>query len=118
MAHDPVQLSVIDEEEIDTILGSEIDFEGEILSSESLMIKGKVRGSIRCTAELYIAEQAVVQASIEAPKVIVRGTVRGDITASSLIAILDWAHVEGNLRAPDIYRSPECFFQGSQEIVQ
>jgi len=36
-----VKLSVVDEEEVDTVLGSEIEFEGDVESSKSLMIKGK-----------------------------------------------------------------------------
>ena len=36
-----VKLSVVDEEEVDTVIGSEIEFEGDIESSKSLMIKDR-----------------------------------------------------------------------------
>lgn len=117
MADEEVKLSVVDEEEVDTVLGSEIEFEGELESSKSLMIKGKISGSIRCTAELYITEQAEVHSTIYAGTVVIRGKVYGDISASSLIAVLDWGYVEGNLSAPDIYLSPNCFFKGTTVIT-
>ena len=63
-----VKLSVVDEEEVDTVLGSEIEFEGDIESSKSLMIKGKVSGNINCSAELYITEQAEVRSTIHADR--------------------------------------------------
>jgi cytoskeletal protein CcmA (bactofilin family) len=113
MGEEEVKLSVVDEEEVDTVLGSEIEFEGDIESSKSLMIKGKISGSIRCGAELYITEQAEVHSNIHAATVVIRGKVYGDISADSLIAVLDWGHVEGSLSAPDIYLSPDCFFKGT-----
>lgn len=112
MSEEEVKLSVVDEEEVDTVIGSEIEFDGEIESSQSLMIKGKISGSIRCKTELYITEQAEVNATIHAATVVIRGKVRGDVSADSLIAVLDWGHVEGDLSAPDIYLSPDCFFKG------
>jgi len=117
MSKEEVKLSVVDEEEVDTVLGSEIEFEGDIESSKSLMIKGKVSGTIRCGAELYITEQADVHSNIHAATVVIRGKVYGDIAAESLIAVLDWGHVEGSLAAPDIYLSPNCFFKGTTVIT-
>ena len=117
MREEEVKLSVVDEEEVDTVLGSEIEFEGEIESSKSLMIKGRVSGSIRCDAELYITEQAEVHSSIHAATAVIRGRVYGDISADSLIAVLDWGRVEGNLSAPDIYLSPNCSFKGTTVIT-
>lgn len=111
-----VKLSVVDEEEVDTVIGSEIEFEGDIESSKSLMIKGKVSGNIDCSAELYITEQAEVRSTIHAATVVIRGKVYGDISADSLIAVLDWGHVEGRLVAPDIYLSPNCVFKGTTVI--
>lgn len=117
MKEEEVKLSVVDEEEVDTVLGSEIEFEGEIESSKSLMVKGRLSGEIRCAAELYITEQAEVHSTIHAKTVIIRGKVYGDITADSLIAVLDWGQVEGHLSAPDIYLSPNCSFRGTTVIT-
>ncbi len=117
MREEEVKLSVVEEEEVDTVLGSEIQFEGEIESSKSLMVKGKISGSIDCEAELYITEQAEVRARIHAASVVIRGSVYGDISANSLIAVLDWGRVEGNLAAPDIYLSPNCSFKGTTVIT-
>jgi cytoskeletal protein CcmA (bactofilin family) len=118
MSDEDIIPSVVEEEEVDTVLGSEIELEGEVESSHSLMIKGKIRGRIECAEELYITEQADIRADIHAASVIIRGKVSGDIRADSLIAILDLGHVEGRLSAPDIYLSPQCFFEGTKVITQ
>ena len=55
-----VQKSVIDEDEIDTVLESDIRFTGTIDTPKSLLIKGRVSGTLTCGDELYLAEDSLV----------------------------------------------------------
>jgi cytoskeletal protein CcmA (bactofilin family) len=108
-----VRTSVVDEDQVDTVLGADVEFSGRIRSDKSFMIKGKVRGSFVSDSELYITEGAVVNADLRASQVTIRGSVKGDIVATRRIQALAGSDVEGTLSAPEIAIEPGCRFNGS-----
>lgn len=102
----------IDETEIDTILGEDIDFKGTLKFEESLMIKGQFRGSIEARGEVYIDERADVEARILAKVVSLKGKVKGDIFAGQRVELFKSASVDGDITAPDIIMESGCRFNG------
>ncbi|MEN6477667.1 MAG: polymer-forming cytoskeletal protein [Rectinema sp.] len=112
-----VQVSVVDEEMIDTVLGADVRFSGKIKSSKSFMIKGRVSGSVEIGAELFIAEGADVEADLDALQVTVRGRVKGRIRAGRSIQVLPGATVSGDLQAPEIAIEHGSHFDGTCTIT-
>lgn len=112
-----VQKSVIDEDEIDTVLDSDIVFSGSLESAKSLLIKGKISGTIVCGEDLYLSGEASVDADIRAVRVIVRGTLKGIVRASESIQILSGSAVEASLEAPDIIIEDEEHFKGTATLT-
>lgn len=106
------RFTAVDEMDIDTILAEDIIFEGNLEFEDSLYIKGKVSGSIKATGELFIAEEAVVNATIKADFVSVRGKVKGDIMATRRVELFESCHVDGDIIAPDMKMDPGCQFNG------
>lgn len=106
------RFTAIDELEIDTILSEDIVFDGDVEFEGSLYIKGKVKGSIVAKGDLYIAENAQVEANISADFVSVRGKVKGDILARRRVELFDTCYVDGNIVAPDMKMDPGCLFNG------
>lgn len=113
-----VQKSVIDEDEIDTVLDSDIVFSGTLESDKSLLIKGEISGTIRCGDDLYLAESASVDADIRAVRVIVRGALKGIVRASESIQVLAGSVVEASLEAPDVVIEDEEHFKGRVTIME
>jgi len=108
-----VQIDIIDEEQLDTILSGDVEFSGEMRFEKPLMIKGKVSGRIRSTSELYIDEAAVVQADIIADVVSVKGSVKGNISARRKVELFACSAVDGDVTAPQITMEPGCRFNGA-----
>jgi len=102
----------IDEDEIDTILAEDIDFAGTLTFQKPLMIKGKFRGEIKATGDLFIGEKAIVEASIEANNVSVKGKVKGNVSAFSRVELYASATLDGDITAPDIAMESGCDFNG------
>lgn len=111
-----VQSSVVNEDEIDTVLDSDIEFSGTLEAGKSLLIKGRVYGKIVCKEELYIAAEADVDAEIEAPQVTVRGTLKGKVRAAQSIQVLSGSRVSASLEAPEIFIEDEENFEGTATI--
>lgn len=113
-----VPVTAIDEDLIDTILGENVTFEGEIKSSRAFMIKGKVKGRVEARTELHIAAGAEVEADLKAAQVIIFGRLKGRVEASSSIQVMPGAHVEADLSAPDISIEHGGVFVGTSTITE
>ena len=108
-----VQKSVINEDEIDTVLEADIQFSGTLETSKSLLIKGKLSGAIICGDDLYVSEEASIDANIRAERVTVRGALKGSIIATESIQLMAESHVEAALEAPEIVIEDEEHFKGT-----
>ena len=76
---DKVELIDLDEEDYDTVLASDIIFDGIIKFEKPFMIKGTVQGTIQSSSDLMISEYAKVKAKINADRVIIKGEVIGKV---------------------------------------
>ncbi len=112
-----VQKSVINEDEIDTVLESDIQFSGSLETTKSLLIKGRFSGTITCGDDLYIAPTALVDADIRSNRIIVRGRLKGHSIATESIQVLSGSLVEASLEAPEITIENEDEFKGSATIT-
>ncbi len=112
-----VQKSVVAEDEIDTVIGRDIQFTGAINTDKSLLIKGEVSGSIVCGEDLYLSHEAIVDADIHAGRLTVRGTLKGSAVAAESIQLLAESFVEASLAAPEIVMENEERFKGTFTIT-
>ncbi len=108
-----VQINVVDEEQLDTVLAGDVEFSGEMNFKKPLMIKGRVSGVVRSESELYIDENAIVEADISATVVSVKGTVIGNIVARERVELFACASVDGDVTAPQITMETGCRFNGA-----
>ena len=113
-----VQSSAIDEELIDTVIAQDVEFTGDMNLRKSLMIKGKVTGSIVSASDLHVDEGAYVDADIEASVVTVKGGVRGNIIAGERIDLFSTAVVDGDITAPKITMETGCRLNGACRMTQ
>ncbi|MDR2518080.1 MAG: polymer-forming cytoskeletal protein [Spirochaetaceae bacterium] len=104
---------VLEDEDFDTILSSDIDFSGTLSFEKPFLIRGRFNGEIIARGLLLVDTEAVVAANIKAPQVIVRGLVRGNITASDKIELTAGGNVAGNVHTPILSIEAGCLFNGS-----
>jgi cytoskeletal protein CcmA (bactofilin family) len=102
----------MDEDEIDTILAEDIDFTGELKFKAPLMIKGKFKGEIKASHDLYIGENAEIEAKIEADVISSRGRITGNITAKKCIELFSTARVTGDITCPELIIESGATYDG------
>ncbi|MBN1798828.1 MAG: polymer-forming cytoskeletal protein [Spirochaetales bacterium] len=107
----------IDEDEIDTILAEDIDFTGELKFKAPLMIKGKFKGEIKASNDLYIGENADIEAKIDADMISSRGKIKGNISAKKRIELFSTAKVEGDITCPDLVIESGAKYDGYCNMV-
>lgn len=109
---DKIELIDLDEEDYDTVLASDIFFNGMIKFEKPFMIKGTVHGSIQSSSDLMIGEHAQVHAQIEADRVIIKGEVVGNVTAVTSVHVFSSGTLKGDVTAPEVILDSGCFFSG------
>jgi cytoskeletal protein CcmA (bactofilin family) len=113
-----VHNDILEDEDFDTILSPDIDFSGTLNFEKPFLIRGKVSGEISASGMLVVDEEAVVNANINASKVIIRGQVKGDVTASEKVEVTVTGRLVGNVTAPEIFMETGCVFNGRCTMIE
>ena len=103
----------IDEDEIDTVLGDDIEFEGEIHFDQLVLVKGKLKGNLNSTSDIFIGPSAHIQATVDARVISVKGQVVGDVTSRQRLELFASSSVTGNIITPDMIVQSGARFNGN-----
>ncbi len=97
-----LRLKLIDEADIDTVFADDVEFEGELAFQDPVLVKGQIKGRLQSAADVYISEQARVDAELAAEVVSVKGELRGDVYARRKLELFSSGRVDGTVRTPDL----------------
>ncbi|MDR1174894.1 MAG: polymer-forming cytoskeletal protein [Treponema sp.] len=107
-----VHNDALEDEDFDTVLSADIEFNGTLNFEKSFLIRGKMSGNIIAKGLLVIDEDAVVEANIQAGRVVIRGKVKGNVTAAEKVELTISGKLIGNVTAPEILMETGCTFNG------
>jgi cytoskeletal protein CcmA (bactofilin family) len=108
---------VLEDDDFDTILSPDIDFSGTLHFEKPFLIRGSVSGQISARGLLVVDGEAVVNADIDAARVIIRGFVKGDVSAAEKVEVTVTGRLEGNVTAPEIFMESGCVFNGRCTMI-
>ena len=95
-----------------TLLSSASSFEGSVAGSGDVTVEGKLKGSVRITGRLLVAESGNANASLHGRVVLIAGKVKGNVTADEKIELRSSARLRGNITAPRILIQEGAIFEG------
>ena len=113
-----VHNDALEDEDFDTILSENINFSGTLNFEKPFLIRGRLSGNIIARGLLVVDEEAVVDANINALRVVIRGSVKGDVTASEKVEVTVTGKLEGNVKAPEIFMEAGCSFNGQCNMTE
>ncbi|GMV40163.1 MAG: hypothetical protein AMXMBFR64_18790 [Myxococcales bacterium] len=99
-----------------TIIGTSITVDGEILGDEPLLVRGTVKGRIHLTAAVQVDTSGVVEAEVRTSEAHVAGQVTGNVTATERVEIQPGGRLTGNIRAPRILIADGALFKGTIDM--
>ena len=102
--------------EIETVVGANSYFRGDIQSDGGARVEGVFEGTIDVTGNLVIAEGAKVIADIKANNISISGAVKGDITGNK-VEILDNGRVWGNLKVSSLLLNEGAYLRGQTTMA-
>lgn len=102
---------------IETLIAAGTRIDGNLVISGGVYLEGYVHGNVTAepgaeAAVLSIAQQGVVEGTVEVPRVIVNGEVRGDIRARDKVELGATARVSGNVSYGIIEMAAGAVIQG------
>jgi len=96
----------------ESVFSPESLFEGDYSCSGLLRIEGRARGRIFVDGSLVIAEEARVEAVVEARDVVVAGILVGSIKAEKSIRLTETAEVRARLSSAVFSMEDGALFEG------
>lgn len=100
-----------------SVIGQTLQFKGDLVAEEDLLIQGSVKGTINHRAKnLTIGAHGNVTANIVAQNVIVQGKIQGEIRATESVVIEPSARVVGDIFAPRVGLKEGAKFKGSIDM--
>ena len=109
--HDGADSQARPEENLMSVIGTDILVKGDIEAEVDLHIEGRVQGNVRC-ATLILGERSSVAGNVFAERVRVSGTVEGGIETTDL-AIESTARVKGDVTYSRLRIANGGIIQGS-----
>lgn len=96
---------------IETIIGPNAYFRGEVQSDGGMRIDGVLEGSIEVTGNLVVGEGAKIIADIKANNISISGAIKGNI-AGNRVEILETGRVWGDLTINSLLLNEGAYLRG------
>jgi len=85
-----------------TVIAHDTTWKGEIQSQGTVHIHGRFEGAINARMDVYVAEEADVDATITASNVVIAGLAKGTVRCDSRFEVLPSGRVSGDIMAPTL----------------
>jgi cytoskeletal protein CcmA (bactofilin family) len=104
-----------DNKKLESIIGSNTDFQGELNVMGTLRVDGRVDGKLKAEC-VILSETAVVKGGVTAKKIIVGGKIEGNLRAQEIVEIKGKGKVIGDILANKLSVAEGGEFNGKSEM--
>ncbi len=98
---------------IDSFLGKDARFDGNLTFRGTVRIDGHFKGDISASGNLIVGEKGKIEADIRASSVISNGEIHGSIVADQSLEIRAPGKVYGDIQAPTVVIQEGVLFEGN-----
>jgi cytoskeletal protein CcmA (bactofilin family) len=85
-----------------SVVAHDTTWKGDLQTSGSVHVHGRLEGTISARHDVFVAEEAEIEATITAVNVIVAGVVRGSIRCEGRFEALPQGRITGDVQAPTL----------------
>lgn len=102
----------------DTVIGSSIKIEGDLVSNGSVSVEGEVVGSLKTEKTLRVGEKAKVVADVKAEQAFVSGKVQGNVAVKGKLELASTAEINGDISASTLIIAAGAIFNGRSSMTE
>jgi cytoskeletal protein CcmA (bactofilin family) len=103
-------------DKMDTLIGKETFFEGNINATGTIRIDGEFKGDIKAKGNLILGENSKVEAAVEARNVFVSGYLKGNLKIEGKVDIASTGQVYGDLLVGNLVIEEGAIFKGNCQM--
>lgn len=85
---------------VSTIVGKGTELKGNLKSSASVRVDGKLEGSVETSADLIVGEGGLLLANAQAASILVAGEIQGQVRATARLEITSSGRIRGDVETP------------------
>ena len=97
-------------------LGPDAEVTGKLSFATPTRIEGKLKGEIRASDLLVVGPQAIVQANVQADKLVVLGEIRGQVLGANRIEICAGGKLYGDVETKALVIHEGATFEGRSKM--
>ena len=97
-------------------LGPDAEVTGKLSFATPTRIEGKLKGDVRASDLLVVGPQAIVQANVQAEKLVVLGEVRGQVLGASRVEICSGGKIYGDVETKALIVHEGATFEGRSKM--
>ena len=101
---------------IQTWIGTDTTFTGDVSTTKSIRVDGKLIGNITESESVVVGEAAEIEGNIKTKYIVVSGKINGNITADDGIELLATAKVIGDIYTNILYINEGAIFKGQSTM--
>ncbi|HMK55135.1 MAG TPA: polymer-forming cytoskeletal protein [Dissulfurispiraceae bacterium] len=98
-------------DKLESFIGINSEFKGDITVSGTLRIDGKLTGNIKA-GWIVVGEQALVKGDLSANGIVVGGRIEGTLKADDLVELKPSAHLYGDIQSKKLVIAEGGVFMG------
>jgi len=102
----------------DTLIGSSIKIEGDLVSNGSINVEGEVVGSLKTEKRLKVGEKAKVVADVKAQEAYISGVIQGNLNVAGKVELTSTARVNGDIQATTLTIAAGAIFNGKSTMPE
>jgi len=95
-----------------TILEEGLTFVGDIVSEESIRVRGRIEGNVATSASVVIEPRGSVLGEVTAENLILEGALEGRVTVARKFELRPTGRMRGDIRAAVVAIAEEAYLQG------
>lgn len=104
-------------DQVDTIVGANVELKGSIHNTGPIHIHGRIQGDIVSDAMVLIGETAIVEGPVKGKHIEVAGQVIGSLMADEQIELQAKSIVKGDLATKRLSIKPGALFIGTSQMT-
>jgi cytoskeletal protein CcmA (bactofilin family) len=85
-----------------TVIAQNANWKGELQSDGAVHVHGRFEGSIRATEDIFVAEEAEVDATLTAANIVIAGKLQGSVRCGARFEMLPTGRVTGEIQSPTL----------------
>jgi cytoskeletal protein CcmA (bactofilin family) len=95
-----------------TVLEEGVTFTGDIVSEESIRVRGRIEGNVATSASIVIEPQGAVRGEVTAENLFLEGSLEGRVTVARKFELRPTGRMRGDIKAAVVAIAEEAFLQG------